>query len=352
MTTPAPNEPAPTKTASHDAILKVISLKKLMIGDEATSIELLKACKDVGFFYLDCNDWEEGAAAYGVSKMFKMSERLYNLPREEKLKWAADKEHGGDMIVGYKQAGVSSGPVEGKKDGFEGFMIFEHALGKVVDGASMQAPQPLRAESGLLQSGVSTLNDIGITILDSLSKSLGITGKESFTETHRKGVASTTALGLLKYTTHAVDPEKIGHIAHTDAGSLSLVFSNIPGLQVLMPHTDEWTYIAPRPGHAVVNVGDSLQNLSGNILRSSLHRVVPHPDALDQVKYTIVYLMRPETDAVFRDSEGKEWKSVDWCNKKFAVFRASTEEQSKGSVLTGRKGYMGHWDPSKKAAMV
>lgn len=123
MTIPAPNEPASAKTASHDAILKVISLKKLMTGDEATSIELLKACKDVGFFYLDCNDWKEGAAADGISKMFKMSERLYDLPQEEKSEWAADKEHGGDMIVGYKQAGVSSGPVEGKKDGFEGFMV-------------------------------------------------------------------------------------------------------------------------------------------------------------------------------------------------------------------------------------
>lgn len=216
----------------------------------------------------------------------------------------------------------------------------------------MAAPEPLKTEGQLLQTGVSTLNDIGIAILASLSKSLGLLGKDSFVENHRKGVASTTALGLLKYITYGTEEENVGHIAHTDAGSLSLVFSEIPGLQVAMPHTDEWTFIAPRPGHAIVNVGDSLQFLSGNVLRSSLHRVVPQPDALNLTKYTIVYLMRPETDTSFRDSEGKKWKSIDWCNKKFSVFRAPTYDLSHSSVLTGRKGYDGHFNPSEEAVTV
>lgn len=210
----------------------------------------------------------------------------------------------------------------------------------------MAAPGPLQADGHLLQANVSTLRDIGLAILASLSHSLGLTGNSSFQSTHRKAVASTSALGLLKYLPYSTAEEVgVGHIAHTDAGSLSFVFTDVPGLQVAVPGRDEWVYIAPRAGYAIVNVGDSLQFLSGGRLRSSLHRVVPHPAAIHQTKYTIVYLMRPETDAVFLDADGKEWKGKDWYLKKFEVFGKDEVDESHSSVLTGRKDYDGRWNP-------
>lgn len=75
--------------------------------------------------------------------------------------------------------------------------------------------------------------------------------------------------------------------------------------------------------------------------KSSLHRVVPHPDALNRTKYTIVYLKRPETKAAFIDGDGKEWKSKDWYLKKFEVFGQGEVDESQSSVLTGRKDYDG-----------
>ncbi|RYC60864.1 hypothetical protein CHU98_g5343 [Xylaria longipes] len=110
----------------------------------------------------------------------------------------------------------------------------------------MAAPGPLQAECGFLQAGVYTLRDISLAILASLSQSLGPTGKSSFTSTHRKGEASITALGLLKYLPYGTAEDiGVGHIAHTDAGSLSFVFTDVPGLRVAMPGTGEWAYIAP-----------------------------------------------------------------------------------------------------------
>jgi isopenicillin N synthase-like dioxygenase len=91
---------------------------------------------------------------------------------------------------------------------------------------------------------------------------------------------------------------------------------DVVGLQVAMPGTDEWMYILSRDSHAIVKVGDSLHLLSQGGLKSSLHRVMPYPDALNRTKYTIVYLVRPETDAVFIDGDGKEWKSKDWYLKR------------------------------------
>lgn len=49
----------------------------------------------------------------------------------------------------------------------------------------------------------------------------------------------------------------------------------------------------------VCNIGDSVEFLSDNVLRLSLHRVTPFTAEAGKVKLIVVYLMRSETDAVF-----------------------------------------------------
>ena len=72
----------------------------------------------------------------------------------------------------------------------------------------------------------------------------------------------------------------------------SFLHNRLGGLQVLPPGSDKWFYIKvralphvlflsadvhmpkPLPGHAICNIGDSLNIFSGGILRSNIHRVV------------------------------------------------------------------------------
>lgn len=79
--------------------------------------------------------------------------------------------------------------------------------------------------------------------------------------------------------------------------------------------------------------------LSDNVLRLSLHRVTPFPAEAGKVKLTVVYFMRPETDAVFVDREGKQWKSVDWRNMKQRFFVKDLEGQKINLALAGRLGH-------------
>ena len=44
--------------------------------------------------------------------------------------------------------------------------------------------------------------------------------------------------------------------AHTDLGSLTLLFTGAPGLQVLTPGSKEWAFVMPKKNCAVVNIGD------------------------------------------------------------------------------------------------
>lgn len=264
----------------------------------------------------------------------------------------------------YKPAGHGNGPVEGKKDGFEGLMVsysissfpiegadldqlFEHPFSKITDAASLPGPKVIASQLTQTKQAMSTFRDISILLLTRLSTVLGLDEKLAYQQSHRKDAVCPTALGLLKYTLAEYEPEKVGQIAHTDAGSLSIVFTEVGGLQVLKPNEDQWYYIAPKPGHAVVNVGDALRFISGGVLESSLHRIIPHKDETQRHKYSIVYLLRPEMDAEFTDSEGVTWKGLEWTNKKHAVFRATAKEQATGTYLTGRDGYVGYWDPEK-----
>ncbi|KAF4549843.1 2OG-Fe(II) oxygenase-like protein 4 [Elsinoe fawcettii] len=338
----------PDNAASGDAELQVVSLQKLLEGDKNAIKDLLQACMDLGFFYLDCRDVDSGSIIRDVREMYDLSVSFYDLPQEEKSKWLVDRDHDENLVFGYKPAGHGNGPIEGVKDGFEGTMLFEHPISRIDRPADFPGPEQISDRLKPLKGAISSFRSMSTIILTRLSEALELDEDQAYQHFHRPNEVCPTALGLLKYTLAEEEPDKVGQIAHTDAGSLSVVFTEVAGLQVQKPRDDEWYYIAPKPGHAVVNVGDSLRFISGGVLASALHRIIPHNDELGRHKYSIVYLLRPEMDAEFVDEEGNVWKGLDWTNKKHAVFRAPATEQAEGTYLTGKEGYVGYWDPEKE----
>ncbi|KAJ5674726.1 uncharacterized protein N7477_004660 [Penicillium maclennaniae] len=325
---------------AEDVGLKTISIKALMDGEPKAHEDLLAAGVDSGFFYLDCRDHPSADFLKRIREIHDAAMDWYDEPQSAKDKWAADHDHvkGEEIVCGYKPAGVHTGPVEGKRDGFEGTLL-------PLD-QPMPAPKAIQEKCQVFRDTMRELGDMGRVVFESLSKSIHLEGDRYLPGCHRQPESSTTALGMLKYVPWTPETDKVGHIAHTDTGSLSMVFSDVGGLQVLTPREREWVYCTPKKGHAVCNLGDCVEFLSDGKLRSSLHRVVPHPNEKDRVKLTLVYLMRPETDAIFTDREGTKWKSVDWHNMKNRMLWEELEKQKQNMVVTGQKGYMGLWDPA------
>ena len=85
--------------------------------------------------------------------------------------------------------------------------------------------------------------------------------------------------------------------AHTDFGSLTLLWSqNVAGLQIKTKEGD-WKYIPPVDGGIICNVGDALQFWSAGYLKSTTHRVVrPPKDQVDQDRLGLFYFVRPGND--------------------------------------------------------
>ena len=103
--------------------------------------------------------------------------------------------------------------------------------------------------------------------------------------------------------------EKAKASEHTDFGTLTILMNWLGGLQIRLPPavsaTEDWVYVKPIPGHAVVNLGDACVKFTAGILRSNIHRVVPPPAPQDNItRNSLVYFSRPEDKVVLKRLKG------------------------------------------------
>ena len=146
----------------------------------------------------------------------------------------------------------------------------------------------------MLRDSIRFMQDATLVIHRSLSEALELSAGERFEDFHHADQPSPCMLRLLKY--HAQPAEERGppQTPHTDLGSLTLLFTKQPGLQVLATGAQDWRYILPKAGHAVINIGDGMSMMTNGLLKSSLHRVVPPPNRPMATRYSFAFLQRAE----------------------------------------------------------
>jgi isopenicillin N synthase-like dioxygenase len=174
---------------------------------------------------------------------------------------------------------------------------------------------------------------------------LGLPKDKSFERFHGVDTLSNSVIAASRHPRHRLTDPNIGHLAHTDIGSLTILFTSQWGLQILNPGTGKWGFVQPLSEHFVINVGDSLRFLSHNRLRSCLHRVVPVPEpgTIEQDdRVSFMYFLRPDRNTVFRDPDGNEYSSEQFHNLKTVNYRQNHQLISP-SLQTGQKGYLGLW---------
>ena len=192
---------------------------------------------------------------------------------------------------------------------------------------------------------------IAETILLKMCTAFNPAEAKAMIDFHDPAAITNSLLGFNKIPHAPPEEQNIGHGAHTDIGSLTVLFAPTPGLQVMDPELGDWVDMPPRPWHAVINVGDSLKYMSRGKFRSALHRVVPAPEiiAAKDDRYSLVYFFRPSRTMTFRDGDGNELTSSQWHRKKTEAFRLDHHEQKMTTVITGTKGDSGTWGQATQA---
>ncbi|KAJ5752418.1 hypothetical protein N7520_009335 [Penicillium odoratum] len=323
--------PIATVDTDYEVVAKslhTIHLDILRAGNAAESKKLLRACQTQGFFYLDltsdvelCKQWED---------LLLVMKRYFKQPLEVKMQDAKGSDN-----YGYEPIGTEEGPKPKTRDGYESLKISRRESLK----GTMDLTTSISSQSDLFFSFIQSAHAITMLILKQLSLQLGLSGSSSFEFYHVDSKPSFSTLGLLRYPKHEDDVPQtsVGHNKHTDVGSLTFLLTQQWGLQFLSPQTNHWELLEPRPGHAIINVGDSLHFPSKGELASVVHRVIPLQDTQNEDRYSIAYFLRLNDDVTFNDSTGKTWTAREWHDFKFNVFKSPSTLDSKGQFLTGMR---------------
>jgi isopenicillin N synthase-like dioxygenase len=109
----------------------------------------------------------------------------------------------------------------------------------------------------------------GLRLLDAIARYLGL-APDFFEDTVKEG---NSVLRLLHYPPVQGDGPSIRAGAHEDINTITLLLgAEEAGLEIL-DRDGQWLSVTPREGELAVNVGDMLQRLTNNRLRSTTHRV-------------------------------------------------------------------------------
>jgi isopenicillin N synthase-like dioxygenase len=160
-----------------------------------------------------------------------------------------------------------------------------------------------------LQSG----NMVANVVLSVLEKELKLP-VGAFTDMHRLHDQSSDFLRVLRYP--GAKPGKsdpLGFPPHKDATSVSILFTWLGGLQITKKDADaaqgaeaeeNWLWVKPMPGCAIVNLGDAMEVFTNQVLKSGKHRVVKAPGAQKPFdKYSVLIGTRPKNDVLMQPLE-------------------------------------------------
>ncbi|KIL87875.1 2og-fe oxygenase family protein [Fusarium avenaceum] len=314
-------------SGSEEADLHVLNFCSLQRGDDSEKANLLAACEEHGFFYLDLRDWEFGEILDNLEEIWNIMKKWFDQPLQEKLKTETISD-----AHGFKPPGVQSGVTEHSRDGFEALRISRVCL---LDRSHL--PEVIYDNLRRFESFQLSAHFLLKTLLRCLSDAAQLEGSDRFESYHPDGLPSKSTMFFIHHPiSDALDNKTArGHNAHTDVGSFTLLFTEQPGLQVLSPKTNKWEYVAAKPGHAIVNVADTLRFISQRRFRSAMHRVLPPGGKMMEDRYSAAYFLRASDSAVFKGINGEDVTADQWFLSKYSSFNKTMQEQRLDSVATG-----------------
>ncbi|CAA7262121.1 unnamed protein product [Cyclocybe aegerita] len=281
--------PFPEGLAVQD--LLVVDYELLKAGDKSQANILWEAATTLGFWYLRNSPSEPF-----VEPVLEMGQETLALSLDEKMKYWQGTQ---GASFGCKTTGATHVDTDiGATDIAEFFNVLKDDALSYPQISHRSYPDSVNSRmDSAVSPFVQTCSDMSGIMLDVFNDKLGLP-KNTLSELHRADKACTSEARCIKVPP-APKETKVALGRHTDFGSVSILFNRLGGLQIMVPHGGRgtWKYVKPRPGHAICNVGDALSILSGGILKSCVHRVVPPPGQQRQFEWwSLVYFARPSND--------------------------------------------------------
>jgi len=133
----------------------------------------------------------------------------------------------------------------------------------------------------------------GLRVLEAIARHLRL-APDYFEDTVKDG---NSVLRLLHYPPIPGDGPNVRAGAHEDINTITLLLGAEEAGLELLDRDGNWLPVSPKPGQLAVNIGDMLQRLTNNVLRSTTHRVVnPPPERRGQSRYSMPFFLHFRPD--------------------------------------------------------
>jgi isopenicillin N synthase-like dioxygenase len=274
--------------------IPAVDLSLFVNGNEAEKqqfiTDLTNAWKEIGFVTV----YNHGVPQDLIDAFFEQVQQFFALPTEKKLTYE-DIDNGGQR--GYTSFGREHAKGFDTPDLKEFWQIGQ----EVTDGDAIkneyvdniyvnELPEFNAVGRELFQS----FEKAGAHLLRAVAIHMGL-GEDYFAAKIHNG---NSILRAIHYPPITAEPKSaLRAEQHEDINLITLlVGASAEGLQAQDIHGN-WVPIMPPAGHLVINVGDMLQRLTNNVLRSTPHRVVnPPKEKWHTRRYSIPFFLHPRSD--------------------------------------------------------
>ncbi|KAE8155290.1 hypothetical protein BDV25DRAFT_135037 [Aspergillus avenaceus] len=269
------NTAAATQESPEMASIKTINMGDILAREPVALRVLLDAARSPGFFYVDFREPSTADILEELPDMFALVKEYFCQPEHEKMKSYYPNEE-----CGYKR--------------YAQLETFEFALDDHSNGL-FNYPGFQQNQKRSMMPFSERCHKVAMQILSALSDGLMRQGTERFENKNLPGMPSDSGFMIYCAPTQARVAD-VEDNAHTDEGTLTLMFFNQLCMQLKHPRTNEYQWIEHRPGQMLVNVGNSLVEHSNGEFYSCLHRAMQPEDGVEE-RYLLSYLLRPGKSA-------------------------------------------------------
>jgi isopenicillin N synthase-like dioxygenase len=270
--------------------IPTLDLQDWSTADAATQNDfaerLLQICHETGFFLLVGHGIEQE----WVDRYFAALQQFFALPLETKSlidKRASPEFRGWEGVgaeltnnrVDYREQldVCTENPRRQRADHQAAYLR--------LDGPNQWLPDHLLPGfTDVVKDFMSKMGSLADALMAALATGLGLPAS------HFTTVFGGRPFSLTKLIRYPKSPTgEFGVNAHHDAGFLTVLLQHgVGGLQALNP-SGEWIDVPPTPGAFVINLGEMLQEMTGNYVVATTHRVVA-----TQERYSSAYFHGPD----------------------------------------------------------
>jgi isopenicillin N synthase-like dioxygenase len=227
-----------------------------------------------------------------ISNLYQSVQEFFALPTEVKLKYERPELSG--------QRGYTSFGKEHAKDSNAGDLKEFWHFGQIITEANKAIyPDNIHVDElpEFLSIGLEAykgLENTGRYMLRAIALHLGL--EENWFDAHiHEGNSILRPIHYPPITSEPKDAVRAGQ--HEDINLITLLIgASADGLEVLNKQ-NEWVAVTALPDHIVVNVGDMLERLTNNQLKSTTHRVVNPPrEKWDTPRFSIPFFLHPRNE--------------------------------------------------------